>query len=60
MTWMISKRSVLRNGLQMVIDGFEPEAIRQILNGELSALEHVTNWDRDSTAPGGALAPAFG
>ncbi len=50
----------LRNGLQMVIDGFEPEAIRHILNGELSALEARHELGQGLYRTWGALAPAFG
>ncbi|MEW5785296.1 MAG: MotA/TolQ/ExbB proton channel family protein [Bacillota bacterium] len=50
----------LRNGLQMVIDGFEPEAIRHILNGELRALEARHELGQGLYRTWGALAPAFG
>lgn len=50
----------LRNGLQMVIDGFEPEAIRHILSGELSAMEQRHEMGQSLFKTWGALAPAFG
>lgn len=50
----------LRNGLQMVIDGFEPDAIRHILNGELSAMESRHEMGQGLYKTWGSLAPAFG
>ncbi len=50
----------LRNGLQMVIDGFEPETIRHILNAEIDALEGRHELGQSLYRSWGALAPAFG
>jgi len=50
----------MRNGLQMVIDGFEPEAIRHILNGDLSAMEKRHELGQALFKAWGGLAPAFG
>ena len=54
------KDSFLTRGLQMVIDGIEPETIREILELEMDVLE-----DRHKSGEGifrtwGELAPAFG
>lgn len=50
----------LRNGLQMVIDGFEPDNIRNILNAELSSLESRHDLGQNLYRSWGALSPAFG
>lgn len=50
----------LRNGLQMVIDGFEPGTIRHILNAEIAALEGRHELGQNLYRSWGALAPAFG
>ena len=50
----------LRNGLQMVIDGFEPENIRNILNAELSSLENRHELGQSLFRNWGGLTPAFG
>ncbi|MBS3942638.1 MAG: MotA/TolQ/ExbB proton channel family protein [Dethiobacter sp.] len=50
----------MRNGLQMVIDGFEPEAIRSILHGDLSAMEQRHEMGQAVFKAWGAQAPAFG
>ena len=50
----------LRNGLQMVIDGFEPDSIRNILNAELTSLEARHDLGQNLYRSWGALAPAFG
>jgi chemotaxis protein MotA len=50
----------LRNGLQMVIDGFEPDNIRNILDAELSSLEGRHELGQNLYRTWGAFAPAFG
>ncbi|MGM0651887.1 MAG: motility protein A [Bacillota bacterium] len=50
----------LRNGLQMVIDGFEPDNIRNILNAELSSLEDRHELGQGLYRTWGGLTPAFG
>jgi chemotaxis protein MotA len=50
----------LRNGLQMVIDGFEPDNIRNILNAELSSLESRHELGQSLYRAWGNFAPAFG
>ncbi len=50
----------LRNGLQMVIDGFEPDNIRNILNAELSSLEGRHELGQGLFRTWGGLTPAFG
>ncbi|NMA91954.1 MAG: motility protein A [Firmicutes bacterium] len=49
-----------RNGLQMVIDGFEPEAIQNILLSELEALADRHELGQSLYRTWGNLAPAFG
>jgi len=49
-----------RNGLQMVIDGFEPEAIQNILLSELEALEDRHELGQSLYRTWGSLAPSFG
>lgn len=50
----------LRNGLQMVIDGFEPESIRDILETEIEALSHRHQLGQTLFRTWGSLTPAFG
>ncbi len=50
----------LRNGLQMVIDGFEPDNIRNILNAELTSLEDRHDLGQGLYRTWGGLTPAFG
>ncbi len=50
----------MRNGLRMVIDGFEPDAIRHILNTELEALETRHQLGQNLYKTWGTLSPAFG
>jgi chemotaxis protein MotA len=50
----------LRNGLQMVIDGFEPDNIRNIMHAELSSLEGRHELGQSLYKAWGAFAPAFG
>ncbi len=49
-----------QNGLQMVIDGFEPETIRKILLSELESIEDRHELGRSLFQTWGSLAPAFG
>lgn len=49
-----------RNGLQMVIDGFEPDNIRHILYAELSSLENRHEMGQNLFRTWGALSPSFG
>lgn len=49
-----------RNGLQMVIDGFEPDNIRNIMNAELASLESRHELGQSLYRTWGALAPSFG
>ena len=49
-----------RKGLQMVIDGFEPEAIESILFSELEALADRHELGQSLYQAWGQLAPAFG
>lgn len=50
----------LVNGLQMVIDGLEPELIRDIMDTEITATESRHKMGQDVFRAWGALAPAFG
>jgi len=49
-----------RSGLQMVIDGFEPENIRQILNTEIASVEERHNLGQSIFRTWGSYTPAFG
>jgi len=49
-----------RNGLQKVVDGFEPEVIRSILNVELAALESRHELGQNLYRTWGMLLPASG
>ena len=50
----------LRNGLQMVIDGFEPDSIRDIMETEIGTLAQRHTLGQNLFKTWGALAPAFG
>ncbi|MCW3488739.1 motility protein A [Dethiobacter alkaliphilus] len=50
----------LGNGLQMVIDGLEPELIRDIMDTEITATVARHRMGQDLFKTWGALAPAFG
>lgn len=50
----------LRNGLQMVIDGFEPESIRDIMETEINTLIQRHQMGQNLYRTWGALTPAFG
>jgi chemotaxis protein MotA len=50
----------LVNGLQMVIDGLDPELIRDIMETEVTATEQRHKLGQDVFRAWGALAPAFG
>ena len=50
----------LRNGLQMVIDGFEPDSIRDIMETEIHTLIQRHQLGQNLYRSWGALTPAFG
>ena len=50
----------LVNGLQMVIDGLEPELIRNIMDTEINATVSRHKLGQDLFRAWGSLAPAFG
>lgn len=50
----------IQNGLQMVIDGFEPEAIRKIMFSEVESIEDRHALGQSLFQTWGNLAPAFG
>ncbi|MDO9536583.1 MAG: MotA/TolQ/ExbB proton channel family protein [Bacillota bacterium] len=50
----------LRNGLQMVIDGFEPDSIRDIMETEIHTLTQRHNMGQNLYRTWGSLTPAFG
>ncbi len=50
----------LVNGLQMVVDGLEPELIRDIMETEIYATEARHKMGQDLFRTWGAMAPAFG
>lgn len=50
----------LKKGLQMVVDGIEPETIQDILELEISEMERRHKIGADMLRSWGAYAPAFG
>ncbi len=52
--------SFLKKGLQMVVDGMEPELIKEILQAENEALAERHKIGQELFRSWGALAPAFG
>lgn len=50
----------LKKGLQMVVDGIEPETISEILELEISEMENRHKIGADMFQTWGAFAPAFG
>ncbi len=50
----------LRNGLQMVVDGFEPESIRDIMETDIRALSMRHMMGQNLFKTWGTFAPAFG
>ncbi len=50
----------LQNGLQMVIDGFEPESIRDIMETEIQTLSQRHQMGQNLFRTWGTLTPAFG
>ena len=50
----------LRSGLQMVIDGFEPDSIRDIMDTEIDNLTQRHQLGQNLYLTWGQLAPAFG
>ena len=50
----------LHNGLQMVIDGFEPEAIKEIMETELRSISLRHQLGQNLFRTWGSLTPAFG
>jgi len=50
----------MRNGLQLVIDGLEPDMVRRIMETELDALSSRHSLGQEVFKSLGALAPAFG
>ena len=50
----------LQDGLQMVIDGFEPDSIRDILETEIHTLSQRHQLGQNLFRVWGSLAPAFG
>lgn len=49
-----------RGGLQMVIDGFEPDNIRHILNTEINSMESRHELGQNIYRTWGTYSPAFG
>jgi chemotaxis protein MotA len=54
------KDPFLRNGLQMVIDGFEPDSIRDIMDTEIQTLIQRHQMGQNLYRTWGTLTPAFG
>ncbi|MCK8816523.1 motility protein A [Natroniella sulfidigena] len=50
----------LKKGIQLVVDGTDPQLVRNILETELDFLEQRHAINRGVFAKGGELAPAFG
>jgi chemotaxis protein MotA len=50
----------IKDGIQLAIDGTEPEILREILNTELTNLESRHNKGHGILEAFGAFAPAFG
>ena len=50
----------LRKGIQLVVDGTEPEVLRDVLDTELVQLQHRHRVGKDILESMGAAAPAFG
>ena len=50
----------LRNGLQMVIDGFEPDSIRDIMETEIYTLVQRHQMGQNLYRTWGSLTPSFG
>lgn len=50
----------LRNGLQMVIDGFEPDSIREIMDTEINTVAQRHQLGQNLYRTWGSLTPAFG
>ncbi|MDX9703452.1 MAG: MotA/TolQ/ExbB proton channel family protein [Candidatus Auribacterota bacterium] len=54
------KDTFLRQGIQLAVDGTAPEAIREILENEISAIEERHKDGQNILMAGGMYAPAFG
>ena len=54
------KNPLLATGLQMVVDGVEPDRIREIMEMELDAIERRHRLGQDVFYKWGELAPGFG
>lgn len=50
----------MKKGIQLVVDGTDPELVRRILDAELSSLDQRHGEARNVWDQWGALAPAFG
>lgn len=50
----------LKKGIQLVVDGTDPELVRNILNAEVEALDQRHSECKNIWDQWGALAPAFG
>jgi chemotaxis protein MotA len=50
----------LKKGLQLVVDGTDPELVRRIMESELEAQEDRHNMNRKIFEDLGAITPAFG
>jgi chemotaxis protein MotA len=49
-----------RNGLQLVVDGTEPELVREVLEGEIDGMEHRHKGGADTFEKAGGFAPTMG
>ncbi|HMB01335.1 MAG TPA: motility protein A [Spirochaetota bacterium] len=50
----------MRSGIQLVVDGTEPELVKNIMQGELDSIDERHNKYRQMFADLGEFAPAFG
>jgi chemotaxis protein MotA len=49
-----------RNGLQLVVDGTEPELVREVLDAEIDGMEHRHHLGSDLFERAGGFAPTMG
>ncbi|HEU4657626.1 MAG TPA: MotA/TolQ/ExbB proton channel family protein, partial [Capillimicrobium sp.] len=50
----------MRNGLQLVVDGTEPELVREVLEAEIEGMEHRHKAGYDPFEKAGGFAPTIG
>jgi chemotaxis protein MotA len=50
----------MRNGLQLVVDGTEPDLVREVLEGEIDGMEHRHKASYDAFEKAGGFSPTIG